>query len=63
MPAFSAPRTSDREVWQMLAYLRTLAAPAPADQPPGNAEDGAIVFGTHCASCHRVNAKGGRLEV
>ena len=29
MPAFAAPRTSDRDVWQMLAYLKTLAAPAP----------------------------------
>lgn len=61
MPAFVAPRTSDREVWQILAYLRTLAAPAPADPPRGNAENGARVFRTHCASCHRVNATGGRL--
>src|SRR5436190_1939826 len=25
MPAFAAPRVSDRDVWQMLAYLKTLA--------------------------------------
>ena len=61
MPAFTAPRTSDREIWQMLAYLRTLAAPRPADPPRGNAENGARVFRTHCASCHRVNTAGGRL--
>ena len=61
MPAFAAPRTSDREVWQILAYLRTLAAPAPADPPRGNAENGARVFRAHCASCHRVNADGGRI--
>jgi len=61
MPAFIAPRTSDREIWQMLAYLRTLAAPAPTDPPRGNAENGARVFRTLCASCHRVNAAGGRL--
>jgi putative heme-binding domain-containing protein len=61
MPAFSAPRTSDREIWQMLAYVRTLAAPAPADPPRGNAENGARVFRTQCASCHRVNAVGGRI--
>jgi len=61
MPAFAAPRTSDREVWQILAYLRTLAAPAPADPPRGNAENGARVFQAHCASCHRVNATGGRI--
>jgi len=33
MPAFTAPRTSDREIWQMLAYLRTLATPAPTEPP------------------------------
>jgi putative heme-binding domain-containing protein len=61
MPAFLAPRTSDREIWQMLAYLRTLAAPAPTDPPRGNAENGARVFRANCASCHRVNGNGGRL--
>jgi putative heme-binding domain-containing protein len=61
MPAFPAPRTSDREIWQMLAYLRTLAAPAPSEPPRGNAENGARLFRTHCASCHRVNAAGGRI--
>ncbi len=61
MPAFVAPRTSDREIWQMLAYLRTLAAPAPLDPPRGNAENGARVFRKQCASCHRVNAIGGRI--
>lgn len=61
MPSFAAPRTSDREVWQMLAYLRTLAAPAPTDPPRGNAENGARLYAAHCASCHRVNATGGRL--
>ena len=61
MPAFPPPRTSDRDVWQMLAYLRTLAAPAPADPPRGNAANGAMVFRANCAGCHRVNAIGGRL--
>jgi putative heme-binding domain-containing protein len=61
MPAFLAPRTSDREVWQILAYVRTLATPAPADPPRGNAENGERLFRAHCASCHRVNAVGGRL--
>ena len=61
MPAFAAPRTSDREVWQMLAYLKTLAAPAAADPPRGNAENGALVFRAQCAGCHRVGTAGGRL--
>ena len=61
MPAFAAPRTSDRDVWQMLAYLKTLAAPAPTDPPRGNAENGARLYRTQCAGCHRVNATGGRI--
>lgn len=60
MPSVGA-RTSDVEVWQILAYLRTLAAPAPADPPRGNAENGERVFRANCASCHRVNGRGGRL--
>ena len=61
MPAFPAPRTSDRDLWQMLAYLKTLAAPAPAEPPRGNAENGAKVFRTMCVACHKVNGNGGRL--
>jgi putative heme-binding domain-containing protein len=61
MPAFPAPRTSDRDVWQMLAYLRTLSAPAPTDPPRGNAANGARLFAKDCAGCHRVNTTGGRL--
>jgi putative heme-binding domain-containing protein len=61
MPAFSAPRTSDREIWQMLAYLRTLATSVPPDPLRGDAENGAKLFRAHCASCHRVNAVGGRI--
>ena len=40
----SAPRTPDDEIWQILAYLRTLAAPAPTDPPRGNAENGERLF-------------------
>ena len=61
MPAFIAPRTSDREVWMILAYLKTLATPAIADPPRGNAEHGAEVFRALCTACHRVNTTGGRL--
>ena len=61
MPAFIAPRTSDREIWQMLAYLKTLAAPAAPEPPRGNAENGAKLFRTLCVACHTVNGNGGRL--
>jgi putative heme-binding domain-containing protein len=59
MPA--NPRIFDQEAWQILAYLRTLAAPAPADPPRGNAENGRKIFATMCVSCHQVNGAGGRL--
>lgn len=61
MPAFGGPRNPDAEIWQALAYLRTLAAPAPADPPRGNAENGATLFREKCSGCHRVNGMGGRL--
>jgi len=61
MPAFTAPRTSDTEIWQMLAYLRTLATPAPAGPPRGDAANGERVFRANCMGCHRVNAEGGRI--
>ena len=59
MPA--NPRINDQEAWQILAYLRTLAAPAPSDPPRGNAENGEKIFRAQCAACHMVNASGGRL--
>jgi putative heme-binding domain-containing protein len=59
MPA--NPRIVDYEAWQILAYLRTLAAPAPTDPPRGNAEKGETIFRMMCASCHQVNGVGGRL--
>jgi putative heme-binding domain-containing protein len=51
----------DHEAWQVLAYLRTLAAPAPNDPPRGDAVNGERVFRAQCSGCHRVNAVGGRL--
>jgi putative heme-binding domain-containing protein len=59
MPA--NPRVSEREAWQILAYLRTLAATAPTGREAGNAENGQKLFRAMCASCHRVNGTGGRL--
>jgi putative heme-binding domain-containing protein len=57
----SNPRLFDHETWQLLAYLRTLAAPAPTDPPRGDAVKGEAVFRAMCASCHRANGSGGRL--
>src|SRR5213594_1815262 len=56
MPA--NPRIFDDEAWQILAYLRTLAAPAPADPPRGDAAKGETIFRAMCASCHRTHGTG-----
>jgi len=60
MPAFG-PRMFDHEAWQILAYLRTIAAPTSNDMAKGNAENGQRIFRANCAGCHRVNNVGGRL--
>jgi putative heme-binding domain-containing protein len=60
MPAFG-PRMFDIEAWQILAYLRTIAAPTSADMGRGNADNGQRIFRANCAGCHRVNGTGGRL--
>ena len=61
MPAHPAPRTSDTDVWRILAYLKTLAVPLPAEAPPGNAGSGESLFATNCLGCHRVGDRGGQL--
>ncbi|MGH9255370.1 MAG: c-type cytochrome [Vicinamibacterales bacterium] len=61
MPAFAAPRTSDVDIWRILAYLKTLAAPAPVGPPRGNASAGESVFASSCLACHRIGDRGGRL--
>jgi putative heme-binding domain-containing protein len=57
----SQPRLFDHETWQILAYLRTLAATARTEPPRGNAENGEKIYRAQCAGCHRVNGMGGRL--
>lgn len=59
MPA--NPRILDQEAWQILAYLRTLAASAPTDPPRGDAANGEKIFRATCVGCHQVNGVGGRL--
>ncbi|OFW04396.1 MAG: hypothetical protein A3I61_11255 [Acidobacteria bacterium RIFCSPLOWO2_02_FULL_68_18] len=60
MPAFPAPRTSDMDIWRVLAYLKTMATPV-AEASRGNGAVGERVFATNCLACHRVNGRGGRL--
>jgi len=49
------------DVWRILAYLKTLAASAPAGAAVGNASAGQGIFATNCTGCHRVGDLGGHL--
>ena len=54
-------KLTEEEIWQIVAYLRTLQQPpAPAS---GDARNGEALFNgpLRCASCHMVNGRGGRL--
>jgi putative heme-binding domain-containing protein len=61
MPPIRGDRPTDDDIWRILAYLRTLAAPSPTDPPKGNAQNGERLFRVHCASCHRADGRGGRF--
>src|SRR2546429_8510362 len=52
---------SDEEIWQVVTYLRSVQAKAPA-QPAGNPEHGKELFngGFGCSTCHMIEGKGGR---
>jgi ubiquinol-cytochrome c reductase cytochrome c subunit len=60
MPPADPQRVPDRDIWQMLAYVRALGA-VPAAPPTGDAENGERIFRTNCTSCHIVNGRGGQL--
>ena len=53
-------RVFDKEIWQVLAYVRTLAA-VPSSPPTGDAANGERIFRANCAGCHIVNGRGGQL--
>jgi cytochrome c oxidase cbb3-type subunit 3 len=53
-------RVSDKEIWQMLAYLATLKAAA-STAASGDAQNGERIFLATCNSCHLVNGRGGHL--
>lgn len=54
-------RLSDKEMWQLVAYLDTLRRPAP-EVVPGDPDAGRALFVRHdCGRCHFVDGVGGRL--
>jgi len=61
MPAHPAPRTSDVDIWRILAYLKTISPTSAAAPGPGNAGSGEHVFATNCIGCHRIGDRGGNL--
>jgi len=63
VPGTEMPSTEDPDddLLMIIAYLRKLATPAPAERTVGNVDNGQRLFAAQCASCHRVAGKGGRL--
>src|SRR5581483_10087851 len=53
---------TDREIWQIIAYIRSQEVKTPA-KPVGNAAHGKELFygDANCSLCHMVAGKGGRL--
>jgi len=60
MPPSDPLRVLDKDIWQTLAYVRTLSG-IPAAVPTGDAANGERIFRVNCSSCHMVNGRGGQL--
>ena len=60
MPPADPQRVLDKEIWQVLAYVRTLNA-VPVAPPSGDPVNGERIFRANCNSCHMVNGRGGQL--
>src|SRR5881628_125323 len=58
MPSSKDP---DNELLMIIAYLRKMGGATAAERPVGNVENGARLFASQCATCHRVAGRGGRL--
>ena len=58
MPSSDAP---DREIWAVVAYLKSVSTVSPFENDRGDAERGQEVFSSTCVRCHRVSGTGGRL--
>jgi putative heme-binding domain-containing protein len=61
MPAADPSRVPDREIWQVLAYVHTLAGTDPQQASTGTPENGERIFQKTCRTCHMVNGSGGEL--
>jgi cytochrome c oxidase cbb3-type subunit 3 len=56
-------RLPDEKIWQLVAFVRSLTAPAIETRPPGDAAAGEKLFwgSAGCGNCHRIRGKGGLL--
>lgn len=62
MPGFAAgARLTEREIWETLAYVRSLATVSPVANPIGDASRGETLFKRNCSNWHLVNGAGGQL--
>ena len=61
MPGADPARVPDREIWTVLAYVRTLAESTPPQGFNGTPENGERIFQRSCRTCHMVNGSGGEL--
>lgn len=51
---------SSDQIWQVVAYVRSISKPGSAKAPPGNAKAGEAVFAKQgCGGCHMVRGTGG----
>ena len=61
MPPFDI-RSQDLEIWEILAYLKSINAPVgAAPAPTGDAANGEKIFRANCSGCHIVGGRGGEL--
>jgi quinoprotein glucose dehydrogenase len=58
MPPSTAP---DDDVLMIIAYLRDMSGAGAAETVAGNVDNGAKIFASQCALCHRIGDQGGRL--
>jgi len=59
MPGYAADA---KEIWRIVAYLRTLSIGKAAEKAKGNAERGAALYARHkCGGCHELRGEGGWL--
>jgi putative heme-binding domain-containing protein len=65
IPGADMPPTKlpDDQLWQIVAFVKSLTAPAIETKPAGNPESGEALFWGkgECGNCHRIRGKGGVL--